>query len=202
MLENSKAFYVVTLVHCQKVRERGWWRHLPLVWGKVSSSNSWHLITVIFCQGNQRTHKPFKYGQKWGVVAGSPSPLLTSLLKVKGPDWCQGLKKPCHLVVKGLSKQDEMGNDHSSWGLVAWPSVGGVGGQRSAGVGEYLGNFSVGSPCHFCPPKSWVTWGWAPSWSQQHPDVVGSVVRSYRHFCYLVQGQFSFNLWTIKHGLR
>ena len=52
-----------------------------------------------------------------------------------------GTEKNLTLVEKGLSKQDEMGNDCFSRGLVARPSTGGVGGQRPAGAGEYLGNF-------------------------------------------------------------
>lgn len=85
-------------------------------------------------------------------------------------------KKSWRLAEKGLCKHDEMGNNHYSWGLVIRPSLGGVGGQRSAGVGEYLGIFSVGSPCHFCPLKSSGTWSWALSRSQQDTDFAGSVV--------------------------
>lgn len=112
-----------------------------------------------------------------------------------------GTEKTWHVVEKELSKQDEMGDHHSSWGLVARPSMRGVGGQRSAGVGKYSRNFSADRPCHFCSLESLGAWGWAPSWSQD-TDVIGSVVGSYHHLFYLVQCQFSFDLWTIKHGLR
>lgn len=37
-----------------------------------------------------------------------------------------------------------MGNDHSSWGLLARPIAGDRGGQRSAGAGQYLRKFNIG----------------------------------------------------------